>query len=85
MSKEKPITQDLGVTAVKGFFAESGWLFRELILHDYGVDALGDRQKWLPDRFVDRDTYQIGGKLFQRDHSGINSVLHGRKARQLLA
>lgn len=38
--KENPITQDLGVAAVMGFFAKSGWLFRELARHDFGVDAL---------------------------------------------
>lgn len=32
-------TERLGVSALQYFFAESGWLFREQPIHDYGIDA----------------------------------------------
>lgn len=35
----KPQTERLGVSALEHFFAEQGWLFREQVISDYGVDA----------------------------------------------
>lgn len=36
---ESPQTDRLGVAALEYFFSESGWLFREQTIHDYGIDA----------------------------------------------
>ena len=36
---EAPRTDRLGVVKVEYFFSSQGWLFREQIFHDYGIDA----------------------------------------------
>lgn len=39
MKRNKPRTERLGVSKIQAFFSDCGWLFREQLVEDYGVDA----------------------------------------------
>jgi hypothetical protein len=59
----KEQTERLGVAALDMFFSRNGWLFREQVIHDYGIDAHVE---------ITNDSYPTGELIAIQIKSGLS-------------